>query len=108
MLTIDKVNFYEFSDEFIRWMLYQFPGQSYKGKLEHLKKEVQEALDKPDGVMEFADCLMLTVAAAYLAGHSPEELMVACKDKLAINKMRKWPAVIDPDAPVCHIRESNE
>lgn len=73
------------------------------GPLRHLAEEVAEALDSPDDVTEFADCLMLVFDAARRAGWSFDDLMWATWRKLLVNEAREWekPA---PGQPSHHVK----
>ena len=56
----------------------------------HLKDEIQELLDAPDDTMEWADCTLLLLDAAWRKGYSLEDLIDFSIKKLEINKKRKW------------------
>lgn len=58
--------------------------------IEHLKKEVDELLEKPYSVEEYGDCLMLLLDAARRAGITGSALMEQAYKKLEINKKREW------------------
>ena len=58
--------------------------------LVHLKDEIQELLDAPDDKMEWADCTLLLLDAAWRKGYSLEDLIEFSIKKLEINKKRKW------------------
>lgn len=59
-------------------------------KLRHLAEEVQELIEAPQDRMEWADCTILLIDAARKAGLSMDDLHKAARDKLEINKKRKW------------------
>ncbi len=60
------------------------------GPLNHLRKEINEALDDPSDIMEFADMYMLLSDAASRAGHKMSAVLNATVEKLEICKQRKW------------------
>jgi hypothetical protein len=60
------------------------------GPMNHLKKEVEEVLDNPYDTEEYADCLLLLIDAARLAGMTPESLLDAAMEKHLKNRLRKW------------------
>ncbi len=60
------------------------------GPLHHLQEEVKELIDNPGDDMEWADCFLLLLDAAWRQGHSVEDLFDFAIKKLAINKKRKW------------------
>lgn len=76
-----------------------------KGPLEHLKDEVVEVLDKPEDILEFADCLLLLMDALRRARHTPDQLLEAAWKKLQINKDQVWEKPTDPNAAVYHVDE---
>ena len=79
------------------------PNERFVGILEHLKKEVDEIIEDPYDAMEFADCMMLLLDAARIAGLDPSDLLKMMQKKLEINKQREWGPV--DDSGVCeHIR----
>lgn len=77
------------------------------GPLKHLAKEVQETLDKPNDLVEYADMMHLLFDACRRAGYSYDELVAACHAKLAKNKRRKWPKPTS-DEPVEHVHGVND
>jgi hypothetical protein len=56
----------------------------------HLKDELLELLNNPDDQMEWADCTLLLLDAAWRKGYSLEDLIDFSIKKLEINKKRKW------------------
>ena len=72
-----------------------------QGPLKHLLLEVQEALDAPDDLEEYADCLILVLDAARRAGFSKDELIEASILKVRKNEKRQWPKT-GSDEPVLH------
>ena len=58
--------------------------------LKHLQDEVRELLDNPDDTMEWADCTLLLLDAAWRKGYSLEDLIDFSIEKLKINKKRTW------------------
>lgn len=77
-----------------------FPGQPITAKLKHLEKEVGEWLADPRDRKEIADCFILLLGAAHVAGVSSLELIAEAHKKMDVNETRKWGA---PDEHgVCH------
>lgn len=64
--------------------------RSCLGPLHHLKEEVQELIDNPKDEMEWADCFLLLLDAAWRNGHSLQDLLDFSERKLEINKNREW------------------
>jgi len=69
------------------WTKKIFPDADSVAHLFKLKDETDEAIKTPNDIMEYADCLMAIFGASYKAGFTYDELMSACKDKLAIIKL---------------------
>ena len=69
----------------------------------HLLKELIELAQDPFNIMEFADCFMLLMDSARMAGFDMAELCLAINEKLKINKKRKW-GKPDKNGVVEHIR----
>jgi hypothetical protein len=60
------------------------------GPIKHLRKECDEALAKPDDIVEYADMVFLVFDACRRAGFTYEELEAAIWAKLAVNQKRTW------------------
>ena len=58
--------------------------------LRHLKDEIEELIAAPNDKMEWADCTLLLLDAAWRKGYSLEDLIDFAIEKLEINKKRKW------------------
>jgi hypothetical protein len=58
--------------------------------LRHLKEEVQELIDNPNDEMEWADCFLLLLDAAWRKGYTVDDLTKFASQKLEINKKRTW------------------
>ena len=56
----------------------------------HLKEELDELIADPHSSEEWADCFMLLLGAARRYGYSVVDLVSITRDKLEINKKRKW------------------
>lgn len=96
-----------FWDHLSLWSQKTFGSDSVRGPqgpLLHLAKEVQECLEKPKDLEEYADLLFLVFDSTRRAGFTYEELVAAVFTKLEKNKLRKWPTPTS-DKPVEHIRE---
>lgn len=61
-------------------------------KMAHLREEVDELSIDPRAPDDLADCIILLASIAYIAG---VDLEYAVKNKMAVNRARKWHA---PDA----------
>lgn len=73
------------------------------GALKHLEKEAREAQDKPNDGLEYADCFLLILDASRRAGIPIMKLLDLAKEKMKINKERKWGSA-NGNEPVEHIR----
>lgn len=60
------------------------------GCLKHLEKEAREAQADPTDRMEYADCLLLILDASRRAGMRPIDLLEMARQKMVINRQRKW------------------
>ena len=72
--------------------------------LNHLKREVEEAIADPTDPIEYADCLLLLLDAARNAGIDGDQLIEYAYDKLKINTSPKWGSP-NEDGSIEHIRE---
>lgn len=61
------------------------------GPLKHLILEANEAIEKPQDISEFADCLILVFDAARRAGFTFNQLEDAAIVKHGTNKYRYYP-----------------
>jgi NTP pyrophosphatase (non-canonical NTP hydrolase) len=82
------------------WQRATFPPSTAASKLAHLRKELVELEAAPTDAGEIADCIMLLVGVASLAGVDVQQ---ALEDKLAVNKQRRW-GEPDADGVVEHVR----
>lgn len=79
-------------------------GRNPRPILNHLRREVDEAIADPFDPMEYADILLLLVDAARNAGITGDEMIDYAYRKLEINKSRKWGSP-NPDGSIEHIKE---
>lgn len=82
------------------------PGTRTKGIVDHIKKELNEILAKPDDLEEWIDLIMLSMDGAWRAGFTPKQIATCLSNKLAKNKVRTWPdwRNADPDKGIEHVR----
>ncbi len=76
--------------EVCQWQKATFRDATPRSKIAHLRKEVEELNQRPDDDHEYADCMLLLIGAWGARGKSAAELVQACRDKLDINRARKW------------------
>lgn len=112
---LQSESFYGVQKDAVQWASRTFPGHHLPaasgGILTHLVEEAGElqrawAFDLPNKEMhlEAADVLILLMQFAYLQGI---DLMDAVKEKMAINKKRRWgPA--QENGVVHHVKEEEE
>jgi hypothetical protein len=81
-----------------------FGESTARSKALHLAEEAREAADDPADAMEWADCLILLLDAARIAGFSTDDLYAAAQRKMEINRARQW-GQPDGDGIVRHIKE---
>lgn len=91
MRTLDSI-----VHEIVRWQRRQFPNSSTASAIDHLKEEIDELAENPDGE-EWADCMFLLLAISDRAGI---DRAVALERKLAINRARTW--IEQPDGSFRH------
>lgn len=82
------------------------PGARHKGVLDHIRKELGEIEAKPNDLAEWIDVIILALDGAWRAGHEPEAIAAALRDKQARNQQRKWPdwRTRSPDEAIEHER----
>ena len=81
------VEFLKFQLDVTFWASATFPGQSAESKIAHLADEVVELRNAPTDGEEMADCFILLLNVAQMAG---VDLMRAAKLKMEKNRARKW------------------
>ena len=92
----------EFQSEVSKWAFQTFPHQTPHSKMTHLRKEIDELAEDTSDGEEMADCFILLLNLAEMAG---VDLMTEARRKMEINRKRKWGA---PDADgVCHHLKQN-
>lgn len=100
-------------------------GQRNPAMLHHLKKEVQECIDAVEKFQkgssiespyfesekrcreafdEYADCFMLLLDSAYHFGLDAQAIILFTRDKLEVNRKRKW-GKPDCNGVIEHIKE---
>lgn len=89
----------------ITWARATFPTTTVESTLKHLVREIGEVLKDPADIVEWADCYLLLMNAAAIAGHPVSAIVEAAKAKAAVNRSRKWGAP-DADGVVEHVREA--
>jgi hypothetical protein len=96
-------------EEFVRqqraWSDKTFgPGRRTIGITRHIEKELAEIRLDPLDLMEWVDVIILALDGAWRAGHSPESIGRALREKQVRNMTRKWPAEVPEDQPTEHVR----
>lgn len=74
------------------------------GPLKHLKKEVDEVLEDPHEIEEYADLAFLLLDSLHRAGFDCADLDSAMARKMDVLKARVYPKG-DPDEPAEHDRD---
>lgn len=90
--------------EHAEWSQVTFGNVGPIGPLKHLSKEALEAAAEPGDLSEWADMQFLMWDAQRRAGITDEQITQAMIEKLAVNKLREWPAPKDGE-PRLHIKE---
>jgi hypothetical protein len=83
----------------------KFPGQTLAGVLKHLEREVGELRENPADEKEWADVLILLIAALYRRGITTDELFAIAHAKVDENETRTWPVQPDADGVYHHVEE---
>lgn len=99
-------NIIELENERLEWSLKTFPEATATSSLFKLAEEAAEiAADIENGKREpeeYADALMCLLDSAGRQGISVQEILIAYRSKLDINKQRKW--IKNPDNTYSHER----
>jgi len=72
------------------WSEKTFPDAVSTDHLRKLKQEVDEAINDPNDILEYSDCLIALLASVNRSGFTFDDLIKATHRKLKINKGRKW------------------
>jgi hypothetical protein len=80
----------DLQDDIAAWTSIQFPWQTPHSKITHMQAELLELDDDPTDLVEFADCFMLLIDTAQLAGFTMSQVHAAVRDKLEVNRRREW------------------
>lgn len=75
-----------------------------EGNCKHIEKELVEVRANPGDVFEWVDIAMLAVDGALRNGFTPEQIIDAYANKVAINLTREW-AKGGPGEPIEHVRK---
>jgi len=67
-----------------------FPDAGPIDCLNKMKDEADEAIEEPDNIIEYADCLIALFHASFKAGFTYGELEKAVSKKVKINEKRNW------------------
>jgi hypothetical protein len=84
------LDFQDIAREHLEWTQSTFPDLETQSALEHLKDEIKEIEAEPTDAIEYADALGLLLEAACRSGVSVENILEAFRDKIQVNKVRKW------------------
>ena len=67
-----------------------FNNATASDHLRKVKMECDEAIDEPNDIYEYADCMLALFAAAYKSGFTYDDIQNASEEKLKILKGRTW------------------
>jgi hypothetical protein len=101
---MSKIDFTDFQKEHGVWSDQTFGVRNANAPLHHLKKEVDEVIENPTDIKEYADCFLLLMDCARLSGFNMDDIYFAAKQKFEENKQRKW-GKPDVNGVVEHIRD---
>jgi len=100
---MSNLDFTQFQKTHGEWSDKTFGIREPKAPLHHLKKEVQEVIEQPYDITEYADCLLLLMDSARIAGFNMDDLYFVAMKKFHINQSREW-GKPDENGVVEHIR----
>src|SRR6185369_15581595 len=82
------------------------PGERTEGVVDHIRKELEEVLENPRDISEWADIIILAIDGAWRVGFEPQEIIEAVQNKLIKNEKREWPdwRTAEPGKAIEHIR----
>lgn len=95
--------------EQVEWSARTFgPGDRRTALCEHIRKELAEVLASDGALEEWIDVVILGLDGAWRSGASPEQIIVALKEKQAKNLARTWPdwRTVPADQPIEHVRQA--
>ncbi len=72
------------------WSKNTFKDSTVLSNIAHLRDEIDEIEESPDNIIEWADVIILYMNAAYLSGHSMDDILIAVHKKFEKNKNRSW------------------
>ena len=72
------------------WSEITFPDAVSADHLRKLSQEVNEAINDPFDLTEYADCLIALSSAVNRAGFTFDQWVNATQQKLKVNEQRKW------------------
>lgn len=100
-------HFQELMDRAAAWSDATFGTEYGSGKkLHHLKQEVDELIDAPKDLYEYADAALLLFDAARTEGYTLNDIYYAMSAKLAINRNRTW-GPPDENGVRHHVKETS-
>jgi len=85
------------------------PDARTQGVVDHIRKELNEVLAKPDDLSEWIDVTILALDGAWRAGYSPDAIIGALVAKQTRNEARVWPdwRTADPNKAIEHDRTTD-
>lgn len=99
------LEFMDYLDDQIEWSRKTFGNKKRTiGITKHIRKELDEILNDPDGLEEWIDVVILALDGAWRAGYSPLDIVRQLEIKQEINFNRKWPPIPKPDEVSEHIK----
>jgi len=72
------------------WAKSAFPDAGSVEHLLKLRQEAVEAINSPEDITEYADCLIALLGASFKAGFDYSDLLKAVENKLLVNTTRNW------------------
>lgn len=79
-----------FQNKVSDWANSTFPNSSLNSKLLHIKEELDEILENPQDIKEWADVLLIYMHAAKSQGFTLSDIFKSAEDKFIEIQSRKW------------------
>lgn len=86
------------------------PGLCTEGVVDHIRKELNEILEKPTDLSEWIDVVILALDGAWRHGGTPELILATLVAKQTKNEARQWPdwRTAAPGKAIEHVKVAGE
>ena len=87
-----------------KWSRETFGESSLESNIDHLRDELNEVVENPNDIEEWADVMLLYMNASSFVGHTMDDIFEAVQKKYEKNNKRTW-GEPDERGVVKHISE---